>query len=56
MSGKINVDVRPRGIASAYIAAPFDKAKEALEKEGYAIISLQEKPFNLYIEKKIEGF
>ncbi len=38
----INVDVKPRGIASAYINAPFDKGKEALESQGYRIISLEE--------------
>lgn len=35
-------DVKPRGIASAYVEAPFDEGKEALEKQGYRIISLQE--------------
>ncbi len=39
---QINVDIKPRGIASAYVVAPFDKGKEALAKEGYKIISLQE--------------
>ena len=34
-------DIKPRGIASAYIVAPFDEGKELLEKEGYNIISLQ---------------
>jgi hypothetical protein len=39
---KINIDVRPRGIASAYVNAPFDEGKQALEKQGYNIISLEE--------------
>ncbi|MEK6936093.1 MAG: hypothetical protein AABW67_04850 [Nanoarchaeota archaeon] len=39
---EINIDIKPRGIASAYINAPFDKGKEALAKEGYKIISLEE--------------
>jgi len=34
-------DIKPRGIASAYVVAPFDKGKELLKKEGYNIISLQ---------------
>jgi len=38
----INVDIKPRGIASAYVEVPFDEGKEALEKQGYRIISLQE--------------
>lgn len=39
---EIIVDIKPRGITSAYKNASFDKGKEALEKEGYRIISLQE--------------
>ena len=39
---QVIVDVKPRGIASAYIVAPFDEGKESLAKEGYKIISLQE--------------
>ena len=39
---QIKVDIKPRGIASAYIVTPFDEGKEALAKEGYRIISLQE--------------
>lgn len=39
---ELSVDVKPRGTASAYVAAPFDEGKEALAKEGYRIISLQE--------------
>ena len=38
----IIVDVKPRGIASAYVDAPFDEGKKALESSGYKIISLQE--------------
>jgi len=39
---QINVDIKPRGTASAYVATSFDEGKEALAKEGYRIISLQE--------------
>jgi len=39
---KINVDIKPTGIESAIVYAPFDKAKEALESKGYRIISLEE--------------
>ena len=39
---KITVDVKPRNIISAYVVAPFDRGKELLEKERYAIISLEE--------------
>ena len=39
---EINVDVKPRGIASAYVDAPFDKGKEALESHGYNVISLEQ--------------
>lgn len=39
---KINVDINPRGMASAYINAPFDTGKKELEKQGYKIISLEE--------------
>jgi len=39
---KVNVDVRRNGIESAYVVAPFDKAKEVLENAGYRIISLEE--------------
>ena len=39
---KINEDVKPRGMTSAYVEAPFDVAKEALESRGYRIISLKE--------------
>ena len=35
-------DIKPRGLISAYVDAPFDQGKEALSKEGYRIISLQE--------------
>ena len=38
----INEDIKPRGIASAYVVAPFDDGKLALAKRGYNIISLQE--------------
>lgn len=34
-------DIKPRGIASAYVTAPFDEGKEALAKSGYEIISLE---------------
>ncbi|MFH1249126.1 MAG: hypothetical protein V1660_03150 [archaeon] len=37
----INYDVEGE-IKSAYIRAPFDKGKEALERKGYRIISLEE--------------
>lgn len=42
MAPIINEDIKPRGIASAYVGAPFDLAKEALESQGYRIISLEE--------------
>ena len=35
-------DIQPRGIASAYVVAPFDKGKELLEANGYHIISGEE--------------
>jgi len=35
-------DIPPRGIVSAYVNAPFDKGKKALEEQGYSIISLEE--------------
>ncbi|HLC57578.1 MAG TPA: hypothetical protein VJH95_03330, partial [Candidatus Nanoarchaeia archaeon] len=39
---EITVDIKPRGTASAYIEAPFDTGKQALESQGYRIISLEE--------------
>jgi len=39
---EVNVDIKQSGIESAYIEEPFDKGKEALEKAGYKIISLEE--------------
>jgi hypothetical protein len=42
MTNQIQKDIKPRGIASAYIEASFDKGKEVLAKKGYKIISLQE--------------
>ena len=39
---KVNIDVRPRGIESAYVNTPFDEGKEELTKCGYRIISLEE--------------
>jgi len=42
MKSMINVDVKPKGIFSAYVVAPFDEGKEELEKAGYSIVSLQE--------------
>ncbi len=38
---EVNMDVKGK-LESAYIVAPFDKGKEALESEGYRIISLEE--------------
>lgn len=38
----VNVDVKPRELASAYVNAPFDEGKEILEQEGFKIISLEE--------------
>lgn len=38
----LTVDITPRGLYSAYILAPFDQGKEALEQEGYSIISLKQ--------------
>ena len=39
---KVNVDIKPREITSAYLVAPFDQGKEAVEKADYRIISLEE--------------
>jgi len=39
---KIIQDIQPRGMYSAYVDASFDKAKQALEKDGYSIISLEQ--------------
>lgn len=39
---KLTIDVQPRGIASAYIDAPFDQGMEALQKKGYPLISLEQ--------------
>lgn len=36
------IDVRPRMTTSSYVVAPFDEAKEALEAQGYRVISAQE--------------
>jgi len=38
---EIKVDIT-KGMKSAYVAAPFDQAKEALENEGYEMISLEQ--------------
>ncbi len=38
----LNVDVKPTRMESAYVAAPFDVAKEALEAQKYNIISLEQ--------------
>ena len=38
----LTVDIKPSVTYSAYIAAPFDQAKQALEQAGYHIISLEE--------------
>jgi hypothetical protein len=35
-------DIQPRGIASAYVGAPFDQGKAMLEAEKYSIISLEQ--------------
>ncbi|MCX6749362.1 MAG: hypothetical protein NTW17_01285 [Candidatus Pacearchaeota archaeon] len=39
---KILEDITPTGIASAYVEAPFDEGKEALESRGYNVISLED--------------
>lgn len=39
---EINVDVRLKGIESAIVSAPFDKALKTLKNNGYRIISLPE--------------
>lgn len=39
---EISVDIKPTGVESAVVYAPFDKAKETLENKGYRIISLEE--------------
>lgn len=38
---EIKVDII-NGMKSAYVAAPFDQAKESLENEGYKMISLEQ--------------
>ena len=38
---EIKVDVT-KGMKSAYVEAPFDKAKEALENKGYDLVSLEQ--------------
>jgi len=38
---EIKVDIT-KGMKSAYVAAPFDQAKEALENKGYEMISLEQ--------------
>ncbi len=38
---ELNVDVKGE-LESAYVEAPFDEGKEALEREGFRIISLEE--------------
>nr|MBA4405063.1 hypothetical protein [Nanoarchaeum sp.] len=38
----INHDIKPTGIASAYVEAPFDIALEELEEAGYKPISLEQ--------------
>ena len=43
MAYKLNQDIKPRGIESAIVYAPFDKGKEALEKEGAQISCLVRK-------------
>jgi len=40
--GNLVNDIRSRGISSAYVVAPFDEGKKALESEEYHIISLEE--------------
>lgn len=37
---KVNVDIKPIGVESAILYAPFNKALESLTKNGYEIISL----------------
>jgi len=39
---RINIDAKPREILSAYVNAPFDVGKQALEEKDYHIISLEE--------------
>ena len=39
---EITVDIKPTGVESAIVYAPFDIAKKALENKGYRIISLEE--------------
>ncbi len=51
----ITQDIRPTIRASAFIDAPFDKAKEALESEGYEVISLEENA-RLRIEQGKDSF
>src|SRR3989344_4366607 len=36
------IDIKPSRTYSAFIEAPFDKGKGALEKKGYSVISLKE--------------
>ncbi len=39
---KVNIDIIKGKVFSAYAEVPFDEGKEALEREGYRIISLEE--------------
>lgn len=40
--GEIQIDIKPTGIVSAIVYAPFDVGKQELESRGYPIISLEE--------------
>ncbi|MBI2106386.1 hypothetical protein HYT57_00220 [Candidatus Woesearchaeota archaeon] len=40
----LTVDIKPSVTYSAYVEAPFDKAKEELEKAEYTVIRMQEGP------------
>jgi hypothetical protein len=42
MAVQLNQDIKPVGVSSGVVRAPFDEAKEALEKAGYQIITARE--------------
>ena len=54
-SKNITIDIKPREIISAYKQAPFDIGKEALESQGYHIISLEENA-NLRIQESQDSY
>jgi len=39
---KLRIDINPKAVVSAYVAAPFDKALRILDNCGFRVISLEE--------------